>query len=55
MLGKIFSRQHSGTFFLFFSKHYETICIKCQSLLSRKNKKNINMMSAEIAQGVVKV
>ena len=34
----------------------ETICMKCQILFSGKNKKNIiNLSSAELAQGVVKV
>ena len=28
----------------------ETICMKCQLLFSRKNKKNFNMSSAELAQ-----
>ena len=33
----------------------ETVCIKCQILFSRENKKNINLPSAELAQRVVKV
>ena len=34
----------------------ETICMKCQILFSRKNKKTIiNLLSAELAQRVVKV
>ena len=39
------------------SKHIkQTICMKCQSLFSGKNKKNIiNLLSAEFAQRVVKV
>ena len=32
----------------------ETICIKCQILLSGKLRKNINLSSAELAQRVVK-
>ena len=31
----------------------ETICIKCQNLFSGKNKKNINLLSAEVALRVV--
>ena len=33
----------------------ETICLKCQILFSGKNKKNINLSSAELAQRVVTV
>ena len=33
----------------------ETVCKKCQSQLPGKNKKNINLSSAELAQWVVKV
>ena len=33
----------------------ETICMNCQILLCRENKKNINLSSAEFAQRVVKV
>ena len=34
----------------------QTICMKCQSLIYGKNKKNmINLLSAEYAQSVVKV
>ena len=34
----------------------ETICVKCQILFSKKNKKNvINLSSAELSQIVVKV
>ena len=34
----------------------EIICIKCQILFSGKNKKNIiNLLSAELAQRVIKV
>ena len=33
----------------------ETICMKCQILFSGKNKKNINLSSAENSQRVVKV
>ena len=31
------------------------ICFECQTLFSEKNKKNINLLSAEFAQRVVKV
>ena len=31
----------------------ETICMKCQMLFSGKNKKNISLSSAELAQRVV--
>ena len=34
---------------------YETICMKCQSLFSRKNKKNIiNLLSAEFVKKVAR-
>ena len=33
----------------------ETVCIKYQILFSGKNKKNINLSSAELAQRTVKV
>ena len=33
----------------------ETICMECQILFSGKNKKNINLLSAELALRVVKV
>ena len=33
----------------------ETICMKCQILFSGKNKKNINLSSAEFAKTVVMV
>ena len=33
----------------------ETICMKCQILFSGNNKKNINLLSAEIAERVVMV
>ena len=33
----------------------KTICMKCQILFSGKNKKNINLSSAELAKRVVKV
>ena len=69
MLGRNFSRQYYEIFFLFlffFQKTgfdiscklspLETICMKYQSLFSRKNMKNIfTLSSAEIAQKVVKV
>ena len=64
-LGKKFSRRHFEIFFLFFQKigfgisyklsPLETVCLKCQSLFTWKNKKNvINLLSADFAQGVVK-
>ena len=31
------------------------ICIECETLFSEKNKKNINLLSAEFTQRVVKV
>ena len=64
-LGKIFSRWHID-FFYYFSKKtgfdissklssVATICLKCEVLLSGKNKKYItNLSSAELAQRVVK-
>ena len=65
---KFFSRRHIGIFlfFLFSPKTgfdnscklspTETICTKCQILLSGKNKKTmINLSSAELAHRVVKV
>ena len=33
----------------------ETICIKCLSLFSGKNKKNINLLSTKFAQSMVSV
>ena len=66
MLGKNFSRQHFEIYFcLIFSQQIgldiscklsgETICMKCQSLLSRKNKKNIiNLSYAEFVNSMVK-
>ena len=33
----------------------ETICLKCQILLSGKNKRNVTNLSAELAQREVKV
>ena len=62
-LGKTFSRRHFEIF-LFFQKTgldiscklWETICMKCQNLFSVENKKNnISLLSAELAQRVVKV
>ena len=59
MLGKSFSRQHFEMFFIFDlenSSLKETVCMKCQSLFSAKNKrKKICLSSAEIAQRVAKV
>ena len=63
-LGKIFSRQHTELFFLFFPgnkiRHFmqtvSNVSKKCQILFSGKNKKNIiNLLSAEFAQRVLKV
>ena len=64
-LGKIFSRLHFEIFFLFFPEKedltfhancFKSICMKCQILFSRKNKKNItNLSSAELVKRVVKV
>ena len=64
--GKIFSRWHFEIFFFFFPEKQdlifhancplETICMKCQILFHGKNKKYIiNLLSAELAQRVVKV
>ena len=70
MLDKIFSRRHfqifSLIFLLFFLRKEDLIfhancfscklpCIKCQSLLSEKNKKKINESSAEFAHRVIMV
>ena len=67
MLGKNFSRQYLEIFFFYFSYKIEfdtscklspkeTICMKCQILFSRKNKKNItSLSSAESALSVVSV
>ena len=64
-LGKNFSRPHFEIFFLIFFQKigfdtscklspYETVCMKCQSLFSGKNKKNIiNLSTAEFAQRMV--
>ena len=60
-LGKIFkiSRSNIEIFFSFFPgnriKHFEAIGMKCQFLFTGKNKKNINLLSAEFAHRVVKV
>ena len=64
-LGKIFSRQHIEIFFLIFTEirirqfmqivSKETICMNCLILFSGKNKKNINLLPAELAQREVKV
>ena len=62
-LGKHFSRRHFETFFIFFPRkqvltfhaNKETICMKSQSLFSRKSKKKlINLSSAEYVQRAVK-
>ena len=54
-LGKIFSRWHIEIFFLFFPEnrfwHFEI----SNPFFFRKNKKNINLLAAELAQKVVKV
>ena len=65
MLGKISEDNILKYFFLFFPETdfdiscklspMETICMKCQILVSGKNKKNINLLFAELAQRVVKV
>ena len=63
MLGKNFSRRHFKEKKSYFSKNigFDTscklspevrICMKCQILFSRKNKKNIILLSAEFAQRV---
>ena len=63
-LAKIFSRRHIIIFFfLFFTESSckfklsptETICINFQILFSGKNKKNVNLSSAQLAQRVEKV
>ena len=65
-LGKIFSRQHNEIFFLFSQNtsfdslrklsRMETICMKCQILFYRKNKKkNIKLSSVVLAKRVVNV
>ena len=62
-LGKIFSRRHIEIFFFIISRNHilvfhaiETVCMKCQILISGKNKKNIiSLLSAEVAHRVVKV
>ena len=33
----------------------EAVCMKCQNMFSGKNKKNINLSSAEFSHRVVKV
>ena len=67
MLGKNVSRRHFEIFFSYFSlkigsdsscklSPLETICMKCQILFSRRNKKNItNLLPAESAQSMVNV
>ena len=66
LLGKIFSRRHIEILFLIFSQKtgfdnlcklspLETICMKCLNLFSGKNKKNINLLSVELAQKMLKV
>ena len=66
MLGKNYSRKHFEIFFLFYTKvgfdilwklsPKETICMKCQSIFSEENKKNIiDLPYAEFAKRVVKV
>ena len=56
-LDKIFSR-HFEIFYFSWKTGFdikETVCTKCQILFSGKNKKNINMSSAEFAQREVTV
>ena len=66
ILGKVFSRRHTALFSYFSKKTgfdsscklspMETICMKCQILLSWKNKSNIiNLWSAELSTREVKV
>ena len=41
---------------IFHANCLETICVNCQMLFSRKNKKNVtNLLSAELAKKLVKV
>ena len=63
-LGKYFSKQFLNIFLIFSQKIgfdiscrlSMTICMKCQSLFSGKNKKNIiNLLSAEFANSMVKI
>ena len=65
-LGKNFGKQHFELFFLIFPRKkdfdsscklspVETIYMKCQILFSGKNKKNINLSSAELAQREVNI
>ena len=53
------STDNNLKYFLVFPEYRiapeETICMKCQSLWSGKNKQNINLSSAEIAQRAVTV
>ena len=67
MLGKNFSRGYLEIIFLFFPEnrlwHFmqtvssqETVCMNCQSLFSKKNMKNIVILSsAELAKEVLKI
>ena len=56
MLVKHFNRWILKYFSYFSQKTpEETICMKCQSLFSGKNRNIISLMSAELAHGVVKV
>ena len=66
MLGKIFSADDMLKFFSYFFQKtgfdiscklspMETICMKSQFLFSVKNKENINLLSAELAQRVEKL
>ena len=50
MLGKS-SEDNIQKYFSYFSK--KTICMKCQSLYSGKNKNSNILLSAELAQRVV--
>ena len=60
-----FSRRQTGDLFSYFSYKIgsdtscklspnETICMKCQILFSKNNKKNISLSSAEFAKSVIK-
>ena len=60
MLGKDFSRRHFEIFFVFILENriwhlVQIVCMKCQILFSRQNKKNIiSLSSAEFAHGVIR-
>ena len=48
-------RKNSADNILKYFTHKETICMKCQSLISGKNKESISLPSADLAQRLVKV